>query len=431
MTPAEEQQVSPRPPRFYYGWWMVALACLVTIVASALYQDAMPIWSTVLVALVNQFEWSGTHLTAVFSTAFLSGLSALAAGYLSDRFGPRRIVVAGLGLVAAGTLFIGILQDSWPWFAAIFVIATGQFLAGFVPLVVLLSNWFVRQRSTAIAVTLASSSLFALVVEPVISWISNLEGLISGWRITAFTLAGIVASVAALVSSKLHNRPEELGLLPDGDSNAETKEGTGSFIIGQVMRSRTFWMLIAADFLVTAGLVQPQFYLGPMMGNAGFSFTDTSLVRTVQSSVSMAFIMVGGLAGDRVPKNGALSFFALVLSVGILTMALADSLPMFMVAAAMAGIGRGALIPLIWAILPDYFGIASLGKVLGAFAMISGIAGIFNAFALAFPFLIGIPNPENAILFWAAGLTLLGALLFRNAHPPEPPSLTTTEQRLP
>ena len=428
MTAAEEQQVSPRPPRFYYGWWMVALACLVSIAATALFQDAMPIWST---ALVNQFEWSGTYFTVVFATAFLSGLSALAAGYLSDRFGPRRIVVAGLGLVAAGTLFIGLLQDSWPWFAAIFVIATGQFLAGFVPLVALLSNWFVRQRSTAIAVTLASSSLFALFVVPVISWISDLEGLISGWRITAFALAGIVASVAVLVSSKLHNRPEELGLLPDGDSNAETKEGTGSFIIGQVMRSRTFWMLIAADFLVTSGALTSRTYMAANMINAGLTLAQLGLAFSVQSTVWVAFAIVGGLAGDRFPKQAVLSFSALVLSVGAFAIALADNLPMFLLGSTLIGMGSGALAPVIWAILPEFFGVASLGKVLGAFAMISGIAGILNALALFFPFFFRVPNYENAILFWAAGLTLVGAFLFRNAHPPEPPGLTTTEQRLP
>ena len=428
MTAAEEQQVSPRPPRFYYGWWMVALACLVTIVATAPLQDAIPIWSA---ALVDQFEWSGTHLTAAFSITFLLGLAAPAAGYLSDRFGPRRIVVAGLGLVAAGTLFIGLLQDSWPWFAAIFVIATGQFLAGFVPLVALLSNWFVRQRSTAIAVTLASTSLFALFVLPVISWIYDTDGLISGWRITAFALAGIVALVAVLVSSKFHNHPEELGLLPDGDSNAETKEGTGSFTIGQVMQSRTSWILIAAHFLVTAGALTSRTHMAANMIDAGLTFTQLSLALSVHSTVWVVFAIIGGLAGDRFPKQAVLSFSALVLSVGVLAIALADSPPMFYLAVTLTGMGAGGMTPLIWAILPDYFGVASLGKVLGAFAMISGIAGILNAVALAFPFLTGILIPENAIIFLAAGLTLVGALLYRNVHPPEPPRLTTTEQRLP
>ncbi len=428
MSAAEEQQLSSPRPRFYYGWWMVALVCLVLIVATAPLQDAVPIWST---ELVDQFEWSRTHLTAAFSMTFLLGLAAPAAGYLSDRYGPRRIVVAGLGLVATGTLLFGLLQDLWTWFAAMFVIATGQLLAGFVPLVALLSNWFVRQRSTAIAVTFASTSLFALVVVPVISWSSGAEGLISGWRVTAFALAGIVACVAVLVASKLQNRPEELDPLPDGDSNAKTKEGTGSFTIGQVMRTRAFWILMAADFLVTAGALTSRTHMAANMINAGLTFTQLSLALLVQSTVWVPFAIVGGLAGDRFPKQAVLSFSALVLSVGVFAIALADNLPMLLVGSTLIGMGSGALAPVIWAILPDYFGIASLGKVLGAFAMISGIAGILNAFALYFPLLVGFPNSENAILFLAAGLTLLGAFLFRNAHPPEPPRLTTTEQRLP
>ncbi len=406
---------------------MVALACLVSIVATALLSHSLRTWSA---ALADDFNWSRTYLTLGILLTALVGLAAPAAGHLTDRFGPRQTVLTGLGLISAGFVVFGLLQAVWVWFTAISIIAMGQMVGGTIPLVVILSRWFVRRRSTAIAATFLAVSIAAPALALLIPWNVDRDAHSPGWRVIAFAFGGIATCVAVLVSSKLHNRPEDLGLQPDGGCSRGAGTETTDFPVGQVLRSRTYWMLIAADFLVTAGVVLLRLYLGPRMTNAGLSLTDVGLVFTVQSLVSMAFIMVGGLAGDRVPKNAALSFFALVQSVGILTIALADSLPMFIVAAALAGIGVGALTPLIWAILPDYFGIASLGKVLGSFLLIHSLIGILSFGTFYVGYLVHFFYSFNPALIVAAGFTFLGALLYRNAHPPEPPNLTSTEQRV-
>ncbi|WP_434547590.1 MFS transporter [Paracandidimonas soli] len=85
-----------------YRWVIVAVGGLLGCVAfGAMF--SLPVF---LRPMAQDTGWSVTGISAAMTIAFLSmGVASLAWGSLSDRFGPRLVVLAGTGVLAVGLAF--------------------------------------------------------------------------------------------------------------------------------------------------------------------------------------------------------------------------------------------------------------------------------------------------------------------------------------
>ena len=184
------------------------LAGLVVTVATVPFYHSMGVWA---VALSGHFMWSRTHLAVALAISRLFSLLTPVVGYLTDRFGPRRLVLPGLCIVAAGFVAFGLMQNLPTYYASSIIIVIGVELSGTIPLIVMLSRWFVRRRAVAIAIYLAIPSLLAVPLVPMIAWTIDTETAWVGWRASAFIVAGAVALVVAVAFFRLRNSPGRQG----------------------------------------------------------------------------------------------------------------------------------------------------------------------------------------------------------------------------
>ncbi|MYE41845.1 MAG: MFS transporter [Chloroflexi bacterium] len=404
------QSSSSRP--VFYGWWLVVLAAVVMIAGAVPLFHAMTVWG---MALGAHFGWSVVQLGMTLTLTRLVGLAAPAVGYLTDRYGTRRMVLTGLCILAAGFVLFNLIQNLWSLYAAFIIIAAGQSLCGAIPLVVMVSRWFVRRRATAIAILLMAPSLSGFVLVPVIAWSVDPDYGHPGWRLTALMLAGLILLVTVPVLLRLRNQPEDRGLLPYGIPPAAQQV---SLSIVRTLRTPAFWLIAFGDAFTSAAVSAVMVYLGLLMSDRGFSLHYTEWVVTAYTGVSVVFMLLGGYLGDRMPKRLLLSFFSLVSATSVLGLIMANSLSMFFAFAVLFGAGFGGRSVLAIAILPDYFGTASLGKILGVSALLAGLLLPIAAHSVglmldalggyAIPFLV------------LAGLNLLGAFFFLKARPPQP-----------
>jgi len=356
----------------YYGWWLVVLTGFIMTVATVPLYHAMTVWS---VALESHFGWSRTQLGfALTLTRIEGGIMGPVEGYLTDRLGTRRMVLIGLIFLGIGFLIFSQVTNLWMFYIAFVVMALGQGLGSWLPLMTGINNWFIRRRSTAIGWASLGSRLGALILVPVIAWAVDPEHDRLGWDRTALILAIFVLIIAFPISKAIRNKPQDHGQFPDGDlGKGETNDGLVvnsedvevDWTASQAIKTSAFWLIAFGHGFTSMVLLAIMTHLGLLLKDRGFDIQTTGWVVAAYTGVAMIFQIVGGYSGDRAPKNWVLFGFTTIQAVGVVVLTFAHSLPMVYLFAVLFGIGFGGRNPLTVAIRGEYFGRASFGKILG------------------------------------------------------------------
>ena len=384
----------------FYGWWLVALAGVVMVAATVPWSlSTMPIWALAM-AYESYRAVVGRELTWALYILIIGGLLlGPVVGYLANRvIGIRKMVVAGLIILSGAFLFFSQTQNLWMYYAASGLMAVGVTMCGWIPLMTALSRWFVRRRATALGVahmfgplgTISLAPLIALSADP------SLYQVVLGWRLTAVVLGGSIMVVAVLAFTLLRNRPEDMGLLPDGGPSVVRQ---GSFSGFQALRTRSFWLIACGAGISTTNVPD---------------LTDTAPMLALSTSTA-GFALVGGLLGDRVPKSAALASFTALQIVAWAAAGLVGSPSALYLSAVALGMSRGGRSPIMVAIFADYFGTDRLATILGLFGFFNGLTGFIGALAGS------VYYTQGSIVGFLtlSGLTVLGAFFFLSARAPQ------------
>ena len=384
MLPGSAKAISSPPssnPRgpgrlngVFYGWWLVGISGFVMVISTVPLFHAMSVWA---VALERHFGWNRTQLGfALTFTRVEGGLMGPIEGYLTDKVGTRRMVFIGLIILGGAFIFFGLVQNLWMFYLAYILMAVGQGLGSWIPLMTMLNRWFHRRRAMALGWSNMGSRAGALILVPVIAWSIDPDRL--GWRETAIILGIIMIVVAGPISRLIRNQPQDYGLLPDGDKVVPVPVAMGAgqlappqtaeeidFTASEALRTPAFWLIAFGHGFTSMVILAIMAHLGLLMVDKGYEIQDAAFVVSAYTAVAMGFQLVGGYVGGKIPIRMALTFFTTLQALGVLVLVFADSLASFYVFAALFGAGFGGRNPLTVAIRGDYFGSASFGKILG------------------------------------------------------------------
>ncbi|GAA1670239.1 MFS transporter [Fodinicola feengrottensis] len=264
MTSTPTRVPRQRRTRLHPAWFVAAVAFLAVIGAAGFRSTP----GVMLTPLHQEFGWSvGTISAAVSVNLVLYGLTSPFATALMERFGPRKVVAAALATVAVGSGATVFMTAPWQlilcW-GVLVGLGTGSMALGFAALVT--DRWFVARRGLIIGILTAAGATGQLVFLPLLSTLIST----SGWRSAALVVAAIALLAAPLVWWRLRDRPEDIGVLPYGATEAPAKVaqvvGGGAMravtALGRAARKPVFWLL-AASFAIcgatTNGLVQIHF----------------------------------------------------------------------------------------------------------------------------------------------------------------------------
>ena len=406
----------------FYGWWLVPISGIVHMTTSVPLFHAMGLW---FVALESAFGWNRTQLALAFAfTRIEGGILGPIEGYLVDRLGVRRMVLIGLSILGFGFLLFSQVRDSKDipivrdlpfdllpdfmhlavpalmFYIVFMIMALGQGLSGWLTMNTMLNNWFTRHKAKAMGYSSAIGRLGALVLIPAIAWAVDPEQDNFGWSMTALLL-GIVTLVMVIPISRLiRNRPEDYGLLPDGDKPVDAPAGSptnaptdapassragrpaarrappsdGDFSLGDALRTPTFWLISFGQGFTSMVLIAMMAHLAPMLWDQGVSVPMAGWVVSTYTAMSMIFQIVGGYVGDMISKRFAYFCFtsiqagAVVVLVFVPELSVLLGLPSLVVVFAFAilfGIGFGGRNPISTSIRGEYFGRSSFGKIMG------------------------------------------------------------------
>src|SRR6266542_4187788 len=187
--------------KVYYGWIIVAAGALMGCVAiGSVFSLAV-----FLQPMSDATGWSRTGVSSAMTIVFLTmGIASFGWGALTDRFGPRIVVLCGGVLLGLG-LWLASRAESLLEFQLIYgIIVGGAAGAVFVPTMTTITGWFEKHRSLAVSLVSAGMGVAPMTVSPFASWlITNYD-----WRIAQFTIA-ILAWVVLVPTAFFVRRPPE------------------------------------------------------------------------------------------------------------------------------------------------------------------------------------------------------------------------------
>ena len=396
------------------------------VIATVPLFHAMAVWA---VALELQFGWTRAQLgLALTLTRVESGLIGPLEGYLVDRIGTRKMVLIGLVILAGAWMFFSRVDNLWMFYVAYVLMAVGQGLGSWIPLMTMLNKWFTRRRSSAIGWANVVSRFGALLLVPAIAWaVADSQGRI-GWQTTGLIIGIGIAVLALPLASMIRNDPKDYGEVPDGrpprpavtggSGSSTTQPRQNEMTAAEALRTPAFWLIAFGHGFTSMVILAIMTHLGLLMVDKGYTGQDAGWVVSVYTGVAMVFQLVGGYSGDRLSKRVALAFFTSLQAAGVLVLVVADTLPMFYLFGILFGAGFGGRNPLTVSIRADYFGTGSFGKILG-----------FSTVPMNLLLLIASPfagwmfdqyGSYNMAFLILAGLNLVGALCFLVAARPRP-----------
>ena len=411
-----QQAVTERGSRIFYGWWIVGSGFIVNTFNGALVFHS---FGAYVVLLEQDFGWS----QATFGLAFAlqrveSGLLGPIEGWAIDRFGPRRVMMVGLVIFALGFLALSQINSILTFYLAYLLIALGSVLGSFLPVTVAVVHWFNRRRALALALVSLGFAAGGLVQPGVVALLESL-----GWRGMAAASGIFVLVIGLPLAAVVRHRPEDHGMLPDGDlpGHGDEQPPEVNFTTTQALRTRAFWLIALghSSSLLVIGAVMVYFASHLTLG-LGYSLGFFGLMSALMTAfMVIGQVVIGGILGDRLNKRMVIIIAMCGHTVAMLLLAFSFNIVMIIGFVVINGLAMGTRGPLIQAMRADYFGRQSFGKIMGFSSMVMMAGMIIGPVVAGISYdLTGSYQRGFVIL---AVLALSGGVFFAFAKRPELP----------
>ncbi len=404
--------------KLFYGWRIAAAGAGIHFLHASLLLQAFGAYVAVL---SEERGWSKTALAGGAALQSIEGaLLGPALGWMIDRFGPRVMVHLGIVLLALGFAGLSRIDSVGEFYAAILVIAVGASLSGYFPLSVTLVHWFEKRRARALSLMglgLAAGGFAA----PLVAWVMQTYG----WRNMALASAVITLVVGWPLASVVRRRPSDIGETVDGlPPRSEEPAEDGStpspqrhFTAREALRTRAFWLLgLGHGFALLVVSAVNVHALSHIKEGLGYTLAQGSIVIALMTVSQAGGVLLGAAMGDRWNKSLVAAGCMLAHAAGLLMLTFAVHPVMLGLFAILHGAAWGLRGPFMQALRADYFGLHSIGMILGLSAIIVSLGQVAGPLiAGAFADLSGNYRSGFTLL---ALIAAAGSVLFLLARKP-------------
>ena len=347
--------------KLHYGWVIVAAGALMGCVSmGALFSLAV-----FLQPMSEATGWSRTGISSAMTVDFLAmGVAAFGWGALTDRFGPRPVVLAGSILMVLGLVLSSRATNLFEFqiaYGLIIGIAAGAII---VPMMATTVGWFDKHRSIAVSLVSAGMGVAPMTMSPLASWLIS----VYDWRTALLTIAAVVAALVVPAALFVRRAP----LLP-GAAPGVAVAGDSGITAGQAFRSPQFLVLAATYFACCAMHSGPIFHTVSYAMACGIPPIVAVTIYSVEGFAGLVGRVGFGLAGDRFGAKP-------VLVIGLMIQALAAGayfftreIGEFYGVAFVFGMAYGGVMPLYSVIAREYFPMRIMGTIAGAASLVASL----------------------------------------------------------
>jgi MFS family permease len=341
-----------------YRWVIVAAGGLLGCVAIG-GMFSLPV---LLQPIARDTGWSVAGVSSAMTIGFLAMASAsMIWGTLSDRIGPRPVVLTG-SIVIAASLALASRATSLLEFQLLFGLLIGAATAAiFAPLMATVTGWFDTHRSLAVSLVSAGMGMAPLTMSPLVAWLATSHDWRTTMQIIAVVVAAIMIPVAFLV-----RRPPALagGAAPSGDAGPQPEMS-----ISQAVRSPQFIILLATNFFCCATHSGPIIHTVSYAISCGIPLIAAVSIYSLEGLAGLGGRIAFGLLGDRFGAKRVLVLGLLAQAFGALAYVFVRELAAFYAVAAAFGFIYAGVMPLYSVLARENFPLKIMGTVIGGTAM--------------------------------------------------------------
>lgn len=341
--------------RWFYGWNVLAFGLLFQALSFGL------VFYSFAIMLVPFQESFAVTLSEVMIASMALQLGV---GVYSGLLGkvidtcPPQYFVAGGGLCLAAGFALVALAPHYRVMVAVHatLFPIGLVLAGTLAAQSLAVKWFRQRRRLAIGLSALGTAIGGFVCPPLVSHLVASHS----WQQTYLLLALLcILAICPLALVLLRRRPDAAA----AETAATAPEQP--WRVGQVLRSSAFWLIVIGFGPVSATFTAIQLNIAAYARDLGIGATQAAYVISL-----IAVGMIGGklFFAARADRLGHKVLYTLVCGGHILVifgLMAASHFHHIMAIALLFGCFVGGVLPLMGAMVVDYFGVQSFGRVMG------------------------------------------------------------------
>lgn len=348
--------------------------------------------------MVRQFGWTRAQVTSgnALSKLVVGPVFGFIAGWMIDRFGPRRLMMAGILMAGAALIGLGSISTLGGFYFFYLFNALGYVCGGPLPNQVLLSRWFNKSRGKAMGIAYMGIGLGGAALP----WISNLLVHQFGWQAALRILGILIIAISLPMAFFLKEAPA---------ARQEANQAPASTAIQGAFKTPAFYLLALGSMCSVGALGGTQQNLKLYL-SLDQHYTQFEAARIL--SLVLTFSIVGrlfmGWLADRISKKRVMLLIYLLVAAAIPLLFVAPLKGVMYIFAVVFGIGQGGdymIIPLMTA---EIFGVRILGRLMGVILTADGVAESLS------PWMVGhlrdVTGNYKSGFAVLIGMALLGAV---------------------
>ena len=374
---------------------------------------------------------TSAQMSLVFSLARAEGSAGgPLVGWVVDRYGARPMVLAGGLMAGIGTILLSRADSYWELIVLFSGIISLGKSAGFgQTLMAAVNQWFIRRRSVAMSTLMTAFAGGGAFVVLLLNF--GIQQI--GWRDTLLWTGVFIVAMTLPAAFFIRSRPEDMGLLPDGDAPEDMSIGTGSggrghrgssdlsFTFNQAICTRTYWFIMVGAILrvsVTNGMLVHVF---PIMAVRGISENEAAAWVAAMFFLGIPLRFIMGVTSGRFRGNVLLAIGMVIGAVGMGGLWIGPGLVGMLLFVVGIAIVEG-ITSVNWLMLSDYYGRARFATLMGFMSLFMNV-GMFIS-----PYASGLVFDRTGSYYWVLAvftpLYLVSAVAFLFATRPNPPAST-------